>query len=102
MVGLQERPEGLRAHRTLVERALVGLRRGQLAAVCLPAPVAPLESLLALPVSPLAAWHGDGGQLIVGLGEAGGLAGADGIRLAAAAADLYARVRGPAPPLLGG
>ena len=80
----------------VLDRALDGLADDDLGAVSLPAPIAALETLLALPAAPLVAWHGRDGLLLVGLGEASRCVDAQG------AARLYARVRGPAPPCLGG
>jgi isochorismate synthase len=80
----------------VLDRALDGLGADELGAVSLPAPSAPLEALLALPVAPLVAWHGRDGLLLVGLGEAARCVDA------ASAERLYRRVRGPAPPCLGG
>jgi len=77
---------------------VIAERAEGLHAVTFPAPRAPLEALLALPVAPLVAWEGRDGQILVGLGAAAAIRGAD----ARAAAAIYARVRGPAPPFLGG
>jgi isochorismate synthase len=73
-------------------------RSEHLEAITLPAPRAPLEALLAGPTAPLAAWEGRDGHVLVGLGAAAAIRGAD----PASAAAVYARIRGPAPPFVGG